>query len=166
MWEPGRLTTLWAFTVCYRVSFTIYYLTVLPFFSIIWWMQKIWSAVDLLCRNRHKWYPRISSTYGLYIERRMLHKILHEVDEQWYSWIITTLTFSAFLVYWYNNRYLPLLRQLFLILNTVNVFRALRTWRLTSCLNQLYWNLITTWRFTLFELCNSKFNLVRIRLRY
>jgi hypothetical protein len=24
MWEPRRLTTLWASTVCYRVSFTFY----------------------------------------------------------------------------------------------------------------------------------------------
>jgi hypothetical protein len=24
MWEPGRLTTLWAFTACYRDSFTLY----------------------------------------------------------------------------------------------------------------------------------------------
>jgi hypothetical protein len=27
MWEPRRLTTLWAFTACYRDSFTLFYLT-------------------------------------------------------------------------------------------------------------------------------------------
>jgi hypothetical protein len=26
MWEPRRLTTLWAFTACYRESFTFYQL--------------------------------------------------------------------------------------------------------------------------------------------
>jgi hypothetical protein len=25
MWEPRRLTTLWAFTACYRDSFTFFY---------------------------------------------------------------------------------------------------------------------------------------------
>jgi hypothetical protein len=26
MWDPQRLTTLWAFTACYRDSFTYFYL--------------------------------------------------------------------------------------------------------------------------------------------
>jgi hypothetical protein len=29
MWEPRRLTTLWAFMACYRDSFTFYYESVL-----------------------------------------------------------------------------------------------------------------------------------------
>jgi hypothetical protein len=31
MWDPQRLTTLWAFTACYRDSFTFFFLFLLPF---------------------------------------------------------------------------------------------------------------------------------------
>jgi hypothetical protein len=31
MWEPRRLTTLWAFMACYRDSFTLPYPLILPF---------------------------------------------------------------------------------------------------------------------------------------
>jgi hypothetical protein len=34
-------------------------------------MQKIWSVVDLLCRNPHWWTPIILSKYGLNLERRI-----------------------------------------------------------------------------------------------
>jgi hypothetical protein len=38
------------------------------FFSSIWWMQKLWSVVDLLHRNTHWWSPTISSICGLNLE--------------------------------------------------------------------------------------------------
>jgi hypothetical protein len=31
MWKPRRLTTLWAFTACYRDNFTFYYISVNEF---------------------------------------------------------------------------------------------------------------------------------------
>jgi hypothetical protein len=50
------------------------------FFSSIQQIQKIWSVVDLLCQNPHCWSPIISPTYGLDTERKILDKILIEVD--------------------------------------------------------------------------------------
>jgi hypothetical protein len=41
------------------------------FFSSIWWMQQIWSVVDLLRLNPHWWCPIISSMYGL----DLIHRI-------------------------------------------------------------------------------------------
>jgi hypothetical protein len=38
------------------------------FFSI-WWIQKIWSVIYLLCWNPHWWPPVISSAYGISRER-------------------------------------------------------------------------------------------------
>ena len=43
----------------------------------VWWMENIWSVVDLLCQNPHWWSPIISSAYGLNLDRRMLDKILY-----------------------------------------------------------------------------------------
>jgi hypothetical protein len=56
------------------------------FLSSIWWMQKIWSIVDLLHWNLHCWSPIISSIYGLYLERRIFNKILYEVDSSDIPW--------------------------------------------------------------------------------
>jgi hypothetical protein len=54
--------------------------------------------------------------YGLNLERRILDKILYDVD----SSDIHTVSFIALLVNWYNNSLLPLIRQFFLIPNRFN----------------------------------------------
>ena len=51
------------------------------FFSSIWWMQNIWSVVDLLHRNPHWWSRIISSAYGVKLDSIMLDKILYVVDK-------------------------------------------------------------------------------------
>jgi hypothetical protein len=46
MWEPRRLTTLWAFTACYRNSFTLFFFTISPHLQpstvylqpLTWWL--------------------------------------------------------------------------------------------------------------------------------
>jgi hypothetical protein len=51
------------------------------FFSSLWWMQNIWSVVNLLCRNPHWWSPVISSAYGVNLDRRMFDRIFCVVDK-------------------------------------------------------------------------------------
>jgi hypothetical protein len=59
--------------------------------------------------------------YGLNLERRILDRILYEVDNtDIHSSMITTVSFIAILVNSYHNRLLPLLRQVFLIPNRMN----------------------------------------------
>jgi hypothetical protein len=41
MWEPVRLTTLWASTDCYRDSFTVPYLNILININIIFSFQSL-----------------------------------------------------------------------------------------------------------------------------
>jgi hypothetical protein len=36
MWEPQRLTTLWAFTACYRDNFTFNFLTIQCTLYLMW----------------------------------------------------------------------------------------------------------------------------------
>jgi hypothetical protein len=43
-------------------------------FSSIWRTENIWSIVDLLCQNPHCLSPRISSAFGLNLEKRILGK--------------------------------------------------------------------------------------------
>jgi hypothetical protein len=51
----------------------------------------------------------LSSTYGLHLERRVFNEILYEADNSDNLTIITTVSFIALLVNWYNNRLLPLM---------------------------------------------------------
>jgi hypothetical protein len=44
--------------------------------------------------------------------------MLYEVD----SMIIITVSFVTFFLNWYNNRFLPMIRQFFLLPNRVNEF--------------------------------------------
>jgi hypothetical protein len=62
----------------------------------------------------------------------------------------------------YSNRLLPLLRQFFLTPNIINEFWILDDLLFKSVLP----NLITTWRFILFQLRNSNFVLKKTRPRY
>jgi hypothetical protein len=41
---------------------------------------------DLLCQNPHWWSPIISSMYGLNLDKRILDKILYEVDSSDIPW--------------------------------------------------------------------------------
>jgi hypothetical protein len=55
MWEPRRLTTLWAFTACYRDSFTFFfYIMIMTFIIRIgdssWGLIMVWSVFLLLVR--------------------------------------------------------------------------------------------------------------------
>jgi len=50
------------------------------FYSSIWGMQNVWSAVELLCRNPHWWSLVISSAYRVSFDSRMLDTILCVVD--------------------------------------------------------------------------------------
>jgi hypothetical protein len=50
------------------------------FLSSIWRMQKVCLVVDLLRLNSHWWSQIISCIYGLDLWRRILNKILYEVD--------------------------------------------------------------------------------------
>jgi hypothetical protein len=57
---------------------------------------------------------------------------------------IIIVSFITLFVNWYNNKYLPLFNQFFLIPNRINEFVDQRQQCFTSCLNQLSWNFITT----------------------
>jgi hypothetical protein len=50
------------------------------FFSSVWQMQNIWSVVHLLRQNHIDDPPVVLPMYGLDLERRMLDKMLYEVD--------------------------------------------------------------------------------------
>jgi hypothetical protein len=53
----------------------------LPFFSPVFdKCKKLWLLVDLLRRNPHWWFPTISFTYRLNLERIVLSNILYEVS--------------------------------------------------------------------------------------
>jgi hypothetical protein len=141
-------------------------LIVLPFFSSIWWMQKIWSVVDLLCQNPLWWSPRISSMYSLNLERgghsikfhiKLIAVIFHD---NYYS------QFYHSFVNWYNNRLLPLIRQYFLIANRINEFMDLRQLCFNSYLNQFCQDLITVMHFIPFQLCSNNFNIKKTRISH
>jgi len=81
------------------------------FFSGMWWMQNIWSVVDLLCWNPHWWPPIISSTCGPNFDRRMLVKSLYVVDNSEITSTVITSYFITLLISMYND--FPLLRRFF-----------------------------------------------------
>jgi hypothetical protein len=71
--------------------------------------------------------------YGLNLERRILYKILYEVDSSDIPWCllqqVVSMYYSKFYhssCNWYNNRLLQLIRQFFLIWNRINEFMELR----------------------------------------
>jgi hypothetical protein len=90
--------------------------------SNVWRMRKIWSVGDLLCWNPHWWSPIISSMYGPNLERRIFDKILYDVDNSDIPWQLLQSVLAPFFMNWYNNRLLPLIRQLFLIPNRITEF--------------------------------------------
>jgi hypothetical protein len=72
----------------------MYCSVMLLFFSNIWQIQNIWSAVDLLHLYPHWWSPVISSTYGVNLERRILGKILCVVGNSDNPSIITAVSIA------------------------------------------------------------------------
>jgi hypothetical protein len=121
------------------------------FFSSMWWMQKIWSVVDVLCQNPHWWSPIISSVLGLNLERKILNNILYEVDNSDITQLLQSLL-SPFLwidtiigfFHWSGNSSLFQIKLISLWIAVM--FRLL--------LERFRWNLNTTWWFMLFQLYN------------
>jgi hypothetical protein len=75
MWEPRRLTNLWAFTACYRDSFTFFLCPTGPIYSTKILLRILHTALDLIisCRYNLLTYL-IRSSYTLW--RRGLFFIL------------------------------------------------------------------------------------------
>ena len=130
------------------------------FFSGIWQIQNIWSVVDLLRRNPRWWSLIISSAYWVNLDSRKMEKNLVCSWQLWYASIITTICSIVLLINRYNDRFLPLLRQLLLIQNRNNKCIDLTAKYSTSCLYQFSWNLINTCWFVTFgfstAITNSK----------
>jgi hypothetical protein len=63
MWEPRRLTTIWALTACYRDSFTLAFI-----------IQVYWEASNLSIRIKKPPYYKSLGIAGLE------HKILFSLD--------------------------------------------------------------------------------------
>jgi hypothetical protein len=64
MWEPQGLTTLWAFTACYRDSFTLLIETTLPFYFNVKTLcilpirvQRVYVFCTILCV--HSFFSRV-----------------------------------------------------------------------------------------------------------
>jgi len=72
---------------------------------------------------------------GVIIHRRMLGNILCVVDKKLYALQITPVSSITLHVNGYSDQLLSLLRQVFLILDRINKFMYLRTYRLSWCLN-------------------------------
>jgi hypothetical protein len=88
--------------------------------------------------------PIISCAYGVYLECRMLDKIMY-VDGTLLCLCITKISFSTLLIDRYYDRLLPLLRQFLHIPNWINKSMDLTANCSTPCLNQFCWDLINTW---------------------
>ena len=68
---------------CIELVFRLSYSSMnFHFYSSIWRMQNIWSAVDLLSRNPHWWSPIIPSAYGINLDSRMLDTLLYTVEKK------------------------------------------------------------------------------------
>jgi hypothetical protein len=127
----------------------MYSLIVLPFF-----LQHLTNAKKSVSSwsvtKKPTWWSRIiSSTYGLNSER-MLDKILLDTDNS-----VSHNNYISFItlpINWYNNRLLPLVRQFFLIPNRTGLWIS-KCFK--SCLNLFCWNLINTWLFIPFQVCNA-----------
>jgi hypothetical protein len=69
--------------------------------------------------------PVIPSAYGVNLDSSILHKNFVHSWQMWYAIIITTICFITLLIDRYNDRILPLLRQLLLIPYRNNKFEDL-----------------------------------------
>jgi hypothetical protein len=114
------------------------------FFSSVWWMQKIWSVGDMLCWNPRWWFPIISSTLGDRNQIKLYMKLIAViVQDNCYSQFYHPSCDP------YNNRLLPLIKQFFLIPNSINELFIADSKLSSSCLKQFCRNLIITWQFML-----------------
>ena len=136
LYKTSLLTESWAFfksiNSWYTSSFYSY------FFSSVWWMQNIWSIVDLLRRNPHddpQYFP-------LHMELTLTNFV--RSWQKWYASIITTICFIALLIERYNDKLLQLVRQFLLSPNKINKFMDLRANCSTPYLKQFCWDLIIT----------------------
>jgi hypothetical protein len=113
----------------FRLSWSLWIADVLShctpiFFSHIWWMQKIWSVVDLLRRNPHLWslilhlHMDLTLREGYWITFCMLLMAVISHDNYYTEFIVLHVN-------WYNNSLFLLIRQIFLILNRMNKFMDL-----------------------------------------
>jgi hypothetical protein len=85
-------------------------------------MQKIWLEVGIWHQNPYWKSPIISSMHGVYVSRRILHKILHAINKTEIPQQSLQPVLLPFFINRYNNRLLPLLWQFFLIPNRINTF--------------------------------------------
>jgi hypothetical protein len=94
MWEPRRLTTLWAFTACYRNSFTFFTFTIDSTWTSYWERRQITNLKNknftagrkLLTTASHivhTWIRVVSARFGLFATRILnyLSNRLHMMED-------------------------------------------------------------------------------------
>ena len=77
------------------------------FFPSTWWVQNIWSAVDLLHRNPQHWYTVISSECFKPWQQDVGYNFVNSW-QTWYATIIATTCFTSLLIERHNDQILPL----------------------------------------------------------